>query len=148
METADLGGHAEDNSDGYTNVTINWEHQYPFDAESMAHADPILTFTLLPQDNRYVRILNILEEKVDVYSSDLLAGQSYIAELSYRYNNLINWKWGASGADDDSTIIYMENGYLTYQQPRVPEEDIYEIADSLEDFSDYLADKKISPLFM
>lgn len=69
METADLGGHAEDNSDGYTNVTINWEHQYPFDAESMAHADPILTFTLLPQDNRYVRILNSLEEKVDVYSS-------------------------------------------------------------------------------
>lgn len=33
----------------------------------------------------------------------------------------------------------MKNGYLTYQQLQISEEDIAEIADSLEDFSDYLA---------
>ncbi|MGN0336397.1 MAG: hypothetical protein ACI4EE_02750 [Lachnospiraceae bacterium] len=148
METADLGGHAEDNSDGYTNVTINWEHPYPFNTKTMSDTDPVLTLALLPQDNRYVRIFNSLKEKVDVYSSDLLVGQSYITELSYGYNNLMNWKWGASGADEDSTIIYMENGYLTYQQPQISEEDISEIADSIEDFSDYLADKNIPFLYV
>ena len=78
METSDLGAHA-DNSDGYTNVTINWEHQYPFDAESVEHTDPILTFTLLPQDNRYVRIFNSLKEKFQRIIQQILRCQ-YVSE--------------------------------------------------------------------
>lgn len=36
----------------------------------------------------------------------------------------------------------MENGYLTYEEPRVDNADIDEIADSIQEFSDFFHDNE------
>lgn len=131
----------------YQRVDIDWKALYPFGGTASAETD----FAAMSTNSvfePYTSKIEHLEEKIQAYTGDLLAGQGLITQMYYEYNKLINWKWGASGADDDSTIIYMNNGYLTYQQPKIDSEDIDEIADSLQDFSNYLETNNIPFLYV
>lgn len=129
--------------DEYTVETaVQWDRYYPFDGEGEEAVHQ--TFSL----NKYIEKVAMLEDKINAYTSALLMGQELISEGHYMYNNLLNWKYGAHGADPNSNIIYMKNGYLTYQQPQVEEKDIQEIADSVKNFSDYLEEKNIPFLYV
>lgn len=126
----------------YQRVDIDWEAVYPFSKTSSAAMSDTYRFAI------YTSKINQFEEKIQIYTSDLLAGQYFITQMHYEYNKLLNWQWGAAGADDNSTVIYMKNGYLTYQQPERDLEDIEEIADSLQNFSNYLETNNIPFLYV
>lgn len=149
METEGIGERFGEQKQGteYQRVDIDWEVLYPFGGTASAATDFAAMRTNSVFEPYTSKIRN-LEEKIQAYTGDLLAGQGLITQMYYEYNKLINWKWGTSGADDDSTIIYMKNGYLTYQQHAIDLEDMEEIADSLQDFSNYLETKNIPFLYV
>ena len=122
---------------------INWEKYYPF--EEINQSDSIGKITCW--DKYHTRIAS-LEQKINVYTQDLLMGQKIISYGHFVYNKLINWKLDVAGADKNSTIIFMKNGYLTYRQPQIDSTDMEEIADSVKDFSDYLKKQNIPFLYV
>lgn len=124
-------------------VYIDWNKLYPL--EEKINYDSSRRFNCL---SKYQEKILALEEKINAYTKEYLAGQKLITEANCVYKNLIHWKYGASGAEKNSTIIYMKNSYLTFQHPKVAEKDMEEVADSVKDFSNYLDSKGIPFLYV
>lgn len=122
---------------------IDWAEKYPFDTSTQPNATERQKESqqVSPVLGTYLLLVESIKDKVDTYSSELLAGQSHLARLYGTYNNNIGWK-DIIGSNYD--ILCMENGFLTYgEQERTPDE-ITEIADSVLSFSDYLKEEGIS----
>lgn len=123
---------------------IDWTQLYPFEDNVNCDVTSNQNIALL----KYQKKVSLLEGKINTYTRNLLVGQSVITEWHSVYNHFINWGLKASVDSENTPIIYMKNGYLTYQEPKVQGQDIEEIADSLKDFSDYLEEKDIPFLYV
>ena len=122
-------------------IDINWAKFYPFGDENGADiSNASKEYGVI---NRYTEIVGSIKNNTDYYTSKFLPGYDYWLQAYRIYRDKINWNMEAAKKSNDVVVIRMENDYLTYQEPYVSNESITEIADSVEDFRDYLSTKNI-----
>lgn len=92
--------------------------------------------------SKYLKLVDSLKEKIEAYSSEYLMGHDFAANLAADFDNLIMWKNPVS-PQDFNRIITMENGYLTYVQPKLSNEQIEEMATGIKDFENFLKERDI-----
>lgn len=134
-------------------LNVDWAKKFPFDTLTLKKSDEKLTkipLQKLPEkindttSNQYIQLVENLVAKVESYSNDLLAGRIWIIRLYKGYLNQIGWKEKKEKGDASDNILYMENGYLAYQEEERTPGEIREIADSVLAFSDFLKKEDIS----
>lgn len=136
-----------DNKKLDTEIDINWAASYPFedggntDAKKSVYADSITNADTSIGARFREKVLSA-EQKVDFYSTNLLAGYQSFIDARYSVEDFIHWKRNSSSED----VIKMENGYLTEPTAKVSENNIERITNSLSDFGEYLSKQGI-PLY-
>lgn len=133
---------AELNEEGAAeSVSIDWSIQYPF--EGTDRSEETKLFSVM---DMYLSVIETVKTKVDMYANDVLPYKKEMVRLSSVFKEIIGYDLQLS--EDKSDLIYMQNGYLTYPQPKVQEEDIEEIANSLAEFNEYLSEMEIPFLYI
>lgn len=110
-------------------ISINWAEYFPFEEPEVRREEEYSVA------ERYIRRVNNIEQKVEAYSKNLLVGCFGISQLHGWYNRQVGEMWRTDGIGN---ILYMENGCLTYEEEERTPDEIREIADSVEDFSEWL----------
>lgn len=119
-----------DNEDEIS-VYIDWKEEYPFSTLARTEQGGILS--------GLTRIKNFvfhIENKIKTYTTDMLIGQYGMTVAAKTYNNMIGSPLMQTSSPNQ--VIYLQNGYLTYEEKLVSSDKINEIADSVQDFSMYL----------
>lgn len=123
-------------------VQIDWEKQYPFtDTYAKTATENVWYDRLQSSLKRYEEMVSLLEERVRYYCEDGL----------FFYDDAVVL---ASGLEQEAgvgfstygNVLQMNNGYLTYIEPKRTDEQIDEIADQAADFHAFLKDRGI-PFF-
>ena len=112
-------------------VDINWEVRYPFndwDAYGWGRGRGLGWSRL---DFYEASVVNF-EEKLSIYTGELLAFQRPITVINSKLQNMLGWRLYAD-------VIPMKNGHLAAPYRRLEEEELTEIADSVADLNSYLA---------
>lgn len=117
---------------------IDWESIYQFDGSGYSNYHP--ENILSKFSNKVFR----LEDKIDIYTNDLLLFQQQCAIFTGYIENCLSWKLTNPVKND---IIYMSNGYLTFPTPQASEDDIYDIANSIGDFNKFLGENNIPLIY-
>lgn len=118
-------------------VKVDWAAKYPF-REDTKKAKEIDRFPLL---DRYISTIDMVEDKISGYTSDLLFGHMQLTKIGKKYNDLIGC--AAMPVGGAEPIILMENGYMTYMEPAVEDRDLEILADNVSGFSDRLRQQGI-----
>ena len=131
---------------GDKTVTINWAEKYPFETlpseVTRNHEKSLVEQKWLSETvELYTQLVNSIEEKIEFYSQELLAGYFQFVKLHNWHNNRIGWTWKN---DSFKNILYMQNGYRTYEELERTPAEIKELADSVSTFSDFLKEEGIS----
>lgn len=122
-------------------VNIDWAKEYPF-RNPVKSTGPANILRL----SRFENIVFNVEDKIKSYTTDLLIGQYGMTVAAKSYNKLIGCPVMQERSSEQ--IIYLENGYLTYEEELISNDDIAEIADSVQDFSTYLDNQGIGFVYM
>lgn len=114
-----------------------WETRYPFKSDESAlkfnkSASPI---------QRYTSRITTIESKLEAYTGDLLFGHMQLTRIGKKYNALIGY--AEMPMNSGNSVIILNNGYLTYTEPAVEQNDLELLADQVADFSEYLHEKGI-----
>lgn len=137
-------GKLEGEDDTAVLIPIDWPSRYPFTGQSSTQASR--TLHVAPLDAFKKSILKV-EEKIEDYASDNLFGRNAMVEAARRYNECIGSPAMRLG-DTEDREIFLQNGYLTYEEALVPDLGIEEIADSVQDFADFLHNEGIHFVYM
>ena len=123
-------------------VEVDWAALYPFDKFNLYEksARGLVEFTVMSRFKE--KILNI-EEKIEAYTTDKLIGYIKLTTAAKSYNRLIGSPDIQVGPRNTTQLIYLKNGYLTYEEEAISSQDIDEIAESVSDFSKFLDEKNI-----
>ena len=134
----------EENADTtIVKVEIDWQALYPFkETENISMENETVSNV-----KKYLELTETIEAKIDYYVNNALPKKGVMLEISSILNKIVLGH-GVQLSENQSNLLYMKNGYLTYIWPEVSLEDIEEIADSLADFNHYLAEKEIPFLYV
>lgn len=127
--------------EGEISVDIDWAKKYPFRDPAKNNESAYLS-----KFNCFENLVFNVEDKIKEYATDLLIGQYGMTVAAKSYNNLIGSPMMQTRSAD--RIIYLQNGYLTYEEELISKDDIAEIADSVQDFSTYLDSHGIGFVYM
>lgn len=127
---------------GEVTVEINWSKLYPFRDGS----EPLATSSDFPAVVRYVSLVHAVKTKISTYTENLLFGHMQITKVGRSYNNLIGCATMPIDNNGDEIII-LNNGYMTYSEPAVAQDDIEVLANNVADFSEYLEDNGITFIY-
>lgn len=120
---------------------INWAKEYSFHDSAASGGSANMSML-----NRFENIVFFVENKIKPYHTDFLIGQYGMEVAAESYNNLIGCPVIQARSSDQ--IIYLENGYLADENELISNDDIAEIADSVQDFSTYLDKQGIGFVYM
>ena len=142
-----FGSNDTDAEGSSVTIDIDWKTLYPFTESDIASANietdgynPISS--IHKKLSKVVNLIQSVEEEISTYTENLLVGYNFEVSLAKKYNTCLGVD-GISNLSNDSDILYLDNGYLTYIEPAVADDDINEIADSVADFSNYLNNQGI-----
>lgn len=120
-------------------VSINWRELYPLEEVTVQDIDTSSNEVI----NKYIGLVNRIQDLADIYTGDLLLGQKELATISGMQEKVMGWNLTNLTGNDIEQIIYMDNGSLTYVEGTRTNEEIQEYSLRLRDFSEYLMDKGI-----
>lgn len=124
-------------------VQIDWEKQYPFtDTYAKTATENVWYDRLQSGLKRYEEMVSLLEERVRYYCEDGLSFYDDAVVLAFALEQTAGI--GISACDN---VLQMNNGYLTYTEPRCTDGQIGEIADQVADFHAFLKDRGIPFLY-
>ena len=121
------------------NVTVDWMTKYPFQDAGWSNGKLI---------SKYEGKVASVKKKIGDYTGEFFPGRLLFSRATEKQNALLQWKYGKGISNDDMDVLFMQNGYLTYVQPRESEASIKEIGDSLADFKVWLAERNIPLLYV
>lgn len=121
----------------------NWAAKYPF--RSGEKGTPAAA---VAKSNRYESLVYKLKNGIKTYTQDLLVGRYTMAYAARSYNNLIGCSVMQTDASEQDSVIRLKNGYLANEADRIDEADIQEIADNVQDFTEYLKAKDIDFVYL
>lgn len=138
-----------DGDEAVETVDVDWESLYPFAGEGQSEegtAKGAGVFSRLCGGivEKYLAGMEKVVFKIEWYADNSTPFRTGMVQLYAKAKAAFGITMQASS----DGILYMENGYLTYAEPKVPEKKILEIADSVEDFRDFLADREIPFLYV
>lgn len=121
------------------NVVIDWMTKYPFGDAGWGNGKLI---------SKYEGKVDSVKKKICDYTGEFFPGRMLFSRATEKQNALLQWKYSKGISNDDMDVLFMQNGYLTYVQPRESEASIKEIGDSLADFKVWLAERNIPLLYV
>ena len=128
-----------ENCNSERQVSIDWIAKYPF---------KINDDKKMPDFNKYEAKVDGIKLKINDYTGKHFLGRLMLSKVAGEQNSFLQWKHGKGSTANDSEVLFMENGYLTYVQPKESEDSIAEIANSLADFQGWLAERNIKFLYV
>lgn len=141
----DEGMGSSPDENGEVTVDIDWQDRYPFSDKYLPSSeiiDPTSGVTGVIDEYR-AKVLTI-EQKIEVYTTDLLFGHMPITRAGKKYNDMIGFENIAASSDE---IITLNNGYLTYKEDALADEEIKKLSDNVSEFSSYLKKQGIYFLY-
>ena len=127
-----------------TIVAIDWEERYPF--KHNKQIQPVEKSFEVQWIEKYKESVESIKMKAEDYAEDFLIGRIKMVNAARSYNRLIGSPAMAVNTVDE--VIYLDNGYLTYAESLVEEEQIGEIADRLSSLHDGLEEKDVPFVYM
>lgn len=143
-------------------VDINWEKKYPFkDLDTPSYIIPGKSIKAkkvdqntneeiaekVPALRRYLSLFETYTGKIEEFSSARMPFRENMVMLAKGLESSIGYHYGKSAEYIDK-LIYMENGFLTYEEEEVEDKEINEIADSMEDFCSFLNEQGVGFLYV
>lgn len=134
---------SEENGANAEGKNIDWAQKYPFREHSDKDKNTFPFINLLEGLSSKVESA---EKKINDYAGIHLLGQQAVVTAAKNIEDAL--ALGIVRGCISGNIIFMNNGYLTYVEPKLSEAYIKENADSLVDFRDYLQQKNIPLLYI
>lgn len=122
------------------NVKIDWQQQYPF---AQADADEQETSRQISRKERYDSLVRKLEEKIEYYCTEGLFFYGQAVAAAAESEQIV----GCDAENFAGDVIRMNNGYLTYQEEKLEEAQIQELADEVADLKQFLDAQGIEFLY-
>jgi hypothetical protein len=121
---------------GEVSMPTDWEKLYPFpDASEELETNEVGVW------DKGMAVIESLEEKITAYCETELVFYASAIDFASRLEVLAGIQ-----STDIGDILQMQNGYLTYEQEKVSDEDIEVIAEEVQDFASFLSELDI-PFF-
>ena len=134
-----------DDIDNSEYIKIDWASKYPFKTIVTAVEQNEKSKIQYIVD-KYIAIVDKVKERFSFYSEDFIPSKENIKILYDNLRGIVGYN--LQYLEDNSGIIILENGYLTSNKPKVEQEEINEIANSVADFNQFLANKDIGFIYV
>lgn len=140
LDNSEVGGSGciEEGSEIF--VDINWEKLYPF--KNIENNNMVIRNR--SKVSFLISLIYGIEDKISSNLNDFLIGYNREVQIAKGFNAFL----GVDKLSNNSDILYLDNGYLTYYEPLVGEDDINDIADNVADFAQFLNNRDVDFLYV
>lgn len=120
-----------------SDIKPDYAKLYPYKNGASPYSDAIKNKTVI---SKYSDFINKIESMIDPYSNKFLFFEEACVTVNNAIEELIGWKLTT---DEVNGVIFMNNGFLAGTSELLTDEEIDQLADSAEDFNEYLKSKGI-----